>query len=107
MLTKKDQRSNRQKRIKGKLKQSNLPRLTVFRSNQALYVSIIDKGGKVLVSAKAQSKNQKSANDLGEKIAKLSQEKKIINVVFDRSGYLYHGKIKALADAARQGGLKF
>ena len=108
LITKKDQRQNRKQRIRAKITLSKLPRLTVFRSNQTLSAAIVDdQKGQTLVSARVADKNIKAATELGEKIAKLAKDQKIVKVVFDRSGYLYHGKIKALAEAARQGGLKF
>ncbi|MBP6385208.1 MAG: 50S ribosomal protein L18 [Pseudarcicella sp.] len=89
------------------------PRLTVFRSNTAIYAQIVDDSiGRTLVAASSQAKDVKSANinsakEVGLKIAKLALEAGISSVVFDRNGYLYHGKIKSLADSAREGGLKF
>jgi len=88
------------------------PRLCVFRSNQHIYAQLIDDDkGKVIVSAgdldiKKGQKSEKS-KEVGKLIAKKAQEKKIDTVVFDRSGFPYHGRIKALADGAREGGLKF
>lgn len=89
------------------------PRLTVFRSNKQIYVQIIDdKAGKTLASASSlkmeENVNKKEqAAKVGEAIAKTALEAGIISVVFDRNGYLYHGRIKEVADAARKGGLKF
>ncbi len=81
------------------------PRLSVFKSNKFLYAQVIDDAkGKTLVSISgAKSKGE----ELGEKIAKLAITKKIKSVIFDRNGFIYHGRIKALADGARKGGLKF
>ena len=90
-----------------------LPRLNVFRSNTNMYAQIIDDGsGKTLVSTsslelKLDKNNIETAKKVGESIAKKAIEAKITEVVFDRSGYLYHGRIKALAEAAREAGLKF
>ncbi|MBU1085573.1 MAG: 50S ribosomal protein L18 [Candidatus Beckwithbacteria bacterium] len=79
------------------------PRLTVFRSNKFIYAQIIDDiKGITLVSATA-----KKATDLGVAIAKKAKLKKINKVVFDRGSYKYHGRVKALAEAARKTGLKF
>lgn len=90
-----------------------LPRLNVFRSNTNMYAQIIDDGsGKTLVSTsslelKLDKNNIETAKQVGESIAKKAKDAKITEVVFDRSGYLYHGRIKALAEAAREAGLKF
>jgi large subunit ribosomal protein L18 len=89
------------------------PRMSVFRSNKQIYVQLIDDlSGKTLAAAsslgiteKLQKKEQ--AVKVGELIAKKAQEAGITTVVFDRNGYLYHGRIKEVADAARNGGLKF
>jgi large subunit ribosomal protein L18 len=94
---------------------SERPRMTVFRSNKQIYVQLVDdQNGNTLVSA---SSRDKSIDDKGnkieqaEKVGKLVAEKAkeagIENVVFDRNGYLYHGRVKSLAEAARKGGLKF
>ena len=90
-----------------------LPRLNVFRSNTNIYAQIIDDGsGKTLVSTsslelKLDKNNIETAKKVGESIAKKAKDAKITEVVFDRSGYLYHGRIKALAESAREAGLKF
>lgn len=89
------------------------PRLTVFRSNAQIYAQVIDdKAGKTLASAsslgiKDKMTKKEQAAKVGELIAKNAQEAGITTVVFDRNGYLYHGRVKELADAARNGGLKF
>lgn len=94
------------------------PRLAVFRSNNHMYAQIIDDTvGNTLVSASTLQKDVKAelektnnvdaAVKLGEVIAKKALEKGITNVVFDRGGFIYHGKVKALADAAREAGLQF
>lgn len=94
------------------------PRLAVFRSNKHMYAQIIDDTeGKTLVSASTLQKDVKAqlehtddvaaAAYLGTVIGKKAVEAGIENVVFDRGGYIYHGKVKALADAAREAGLKF
>ena len=92
------------------------PRMTVFRSNKQISVQIIDDvKGVTLASASSlikeiaglkETKTQK-AEKVGEEIAKIALDKGISQVVFDRNGFLYHGRVKALADAARKGGLKF
>lgn len=94
------------------------PRMCVFRSNKYLYVQIIDDTvGNTLTAASTKEKsiagnlkntsNIEAADFLGKEIAKRALEKGIDTIVFDRGGYAYHGKIKALADAARSAGLKF
>lgn len=88
------------------------PRFSVYRSNKHIYVQLIDDvNGKTLVSAKSQDAvkgaNKAAAEAVGKLVAEKALEKGIKEVVFDRSGYLYHGRIKALADAARAAGLKF
>lgn len=105
----------RLRRVRSKIAQNiGIPRLSVFRSNQHIWAQIIDdKHGKTLVSASTKSikevKGTKSDNAtiVGQEIAKLALEKKIINVRFDRGLYRYHGRVKALAIGAREGGLKF
>ena len=92
------------------------PRLNVYRSLNHIYVQVIaDTVGKTLVSASTAGKksgkksggNVASAKEIGKTIAERAKEKGIKKVVFDRGGYLYHGRIKALADAAREAGLEF
>lgn len=89
------------------------PRMTVFRSNKQIYVQVIDDlSGKTLASASSLAFTEKMAKKeqaakVGEILAKKAQEAGITEVVFDRNGYLYHGRVKELADAARKGGLKF
>ncbi len=100
------------KRVKGS---EERPRLSVFRSNTSIYAQIIDDiKGITLVSASSHDLGEKKGNtnidiasEVGKKIAAKAQEAGISAVVFDRNGYLYHGKVKALADGAREGGLKF
>ncbi len=91
------------------------PRLCVYRSNTNLYVQLIDDvAGKTLAAASTTDKevktkhaNKEAAKEVGALIAKRAQKIKIENVVFDRGGYIYHGVVKELAEAAREGGLKF
>lgn len=90
------------------------PRLSVFRSNTTIYAQLIDDAtGKTLASAsstelaKGKSANITTAKEVGKKVAELALSSGISAVVFDRGGYLYHGKVKALAEGAREGGLKF
>ncbi len=100
------------KKIKGS---ATRPRLSVFKSNTALYAQIIDDvNASTLLSATTKeidadtkSVNSGLSTELGKLIAKKAKEKGIEEVVFDRNGYLYHGRVKALADGAREGGLKF
>jgi LSU ribosomal protein L18P len=91
------------------------PRLAVFRSLKHIYAQVIDdEAGRTLASASSAEKgatvnggNLAGAQEIGKLVAKRAQEAGIRKVVFDRGGYLYHGRIKALADAARQAGLEF
>ncbi len=89
------------------------PRLTVFRSNAQIYAQVIDDNqGKTLASAsslaiKEKVSKKEQAIKVGEMIAQKAQEAGVTAVVFDRNGFLYHGRVKELADAARNGGLKF
>lgn len=90
------------------------PRLCIFRSAKHIYAQIIDDTkGTTIVSASTldvdglKGANKESAQKIGEAIAKRAMEKKIKSVVFDRNGYLYHGRVKSLADGARAAGLEF
>lgn len=91
------------------------PRLSVFRSNKAIYAQLIDDvAGHTLASASSvEVKSEvngftvEAAKKVGQRLAEKASAKNISSVVFDRNGYLYHGKVKALADGAREGGLKF
>ena len=89
------------------------PRMSVFRSNKQIYVQVIDDlSGRTLAAASSLGMTEKmpkkeQAAKVGELIAKKAQEAGITKVVFDRNGYLYHGRVKEVADAARNGGLKF
>ncbi len=107
-------RLKRHFRIRSKISGTpEVPRLSVFRSNKAIYVQIIDDvNQKTLVSASSKelnltSNNIEAATKVGELIGKKAKDAKITEVVFDRGGYVYHGKVKALAEAAREAGLKF
>ena len=95
---------------------SNVPRLNVFRSNNNIFAQIIDdEASKTLVSASSIDKelklengsNVEAAKVVGKAIAEKATKAKITKVVFDRGGYLYHGRVKALAEAARENGLEF
>lgn len=89
------------------------PRLSVFRSNKGMYLQLInDTDGKTLLSAHSREINKKDNKtsigfELGKLLAKKAKEAKIGKVIFDRRGYKYHGRIKAVADGAREGGLNF
>lgn len=89
------------------------PRLSVFRSNKAIYAQLIDDTTGVTLAAASSVKlddakaNVETAGRVGKEIAEKALSKGISEVVFDRSGYLYHGKVKSLAEGAREGGLKF
>jgi large subunit ribosomal protein L18 len=114
MVTKTDRRYKIKLRVRGKIRgTAERPRLTVFRSNKQIYAQVVDDlAGKTLASAsslKLEDKGTKKelAAKVGELVAKAAQEAGVTTVVFDRNGYLYHGRIKELADAARKGGLKF
>jgi len=106
-------RVHRKKRIRAKIKgDAKRPRLAVFKSLKGIYAQIVDdEKGKTIVqanSAEAKAKNDtKGAEKVGEMIAKKCLDKKINEIIFDRAGYKYHGRVKALADAARKAGLKF
>ena len=106
-------RKRKHRRVRAKITgAAKRPRLVVFRSSQHLYAQLIDdEKNKVIASASDLSlkKGQKTekAKAVGQAIAKKAKEKKIETVVFDRAGYQYHGRVKALAEAARQEGLKF
>lgn len=110
-------RFKRKRRIRSRIEGTlEKPRLSVFRSNRHLSVQLVDDvKGHTLVAASTLEEELKDkvggtiegAKTLGNLIAKRALAKNISQVVFDRSGYLYHGRIKALADAAREGGLKF
>jgi large subunit ribosomal protein L18 len=110
----KNNKIQRQTRIRKKFRLiTDRVRLSVFRSNKHLYAQIIDdKAGKTLVSVMDKSLAEKvtgveKAKKLGLKLAELAKEKKISTVVFDKGSYTYHGKIKAIAEGAREGGLQF
>jgi large subunit ribosomal protein L18 len=105
------------KRIRSKISgTSTRPRLSVFRSNSEIYAQLVDDGsGKTITTvssvgkkdARVKGTKSEQAKSVGAAIAKWAVEKGIQEVVFDRNGYLYHGRIKAVADGAREGGLKF
>ncbi|NBU21257.1 50S ribosomal protein L18 [bacterium] len=110
-------RFKRKRRIRARMEGSaERPRLSVFRSNRNMFVQLVDDvKGHTLVSVSSLEEDFKGksrgsvegAKTMGNLIAKRALAKNISQIVFDRSGYLYHGRIKALADAAREAGLKF
>ena len=113
MTTKIERRIKIKTRIRGKVSgTAERPRMTVFRSNKQIYVQLVDDlTGRTLAAASSRgmgaAPKKEMAAKVGEAIAKKAQEAGITTVVFDRNGYLYHGRVKELADAARNGGLKF
>ena len=113
-ITKTERRKRIQLRIRKKISGSaERPRISVFRSNSQIYAQIIDDAaGKTLVSAssvelKSKGNKTETATQVGKALATKAKEAGLTNVVFDRSGYLFHGRVKALADGAREGGLNF
>ncbi len=112
--TKSEQRTRRRNRIRAKISgTASIPRLAVFKSLKYIYAQLIDdEAGKTLASAtslaiKGKSTKTAKAVQVGKLIAEQALERKISKVVFDRGGYIYTGRVKALADSAREGGLKF
>lgn len=119
MISKPDKnklRLKRHRRIRGKISgTAERPRLSIFRSNKNIYAQLIDDvAGVTLASASSLDENVsedatkvEQATAVGKAIAEAAKAKNISTVVFDRSGYLYHGRVQALADAARENGLDF
>jgi large subunit ribosomal protein L18 len=118
MIDKNLSRLCRARQTRLKIREVGAVRLTVHRTNGHIYAQITSSAGdKVLVSASSLEKevrtqlknggNRKAAELIGQRIAQKAKEKGIDSVAFDRAGYKYHGRVKALADAARAGGLKF
>ncbi len=112
----KAQRMKRHKRVRAKISGTpERPRLSVFRSEKNIYAQVIDDvAGNTLVSASSVEKdfegsggNKEAAKKVGRLVAERALAKGIEEVVFDRGGYIYHGRVKELADGAREGGLKF
>jgi large subunit ribosomal protein L18 len=117
-LTKLERRSRIRMRIRKKISgTAEIPRIAIFRSNKQIYVQVVDDLNKItLLSASSKEKEVadktgikkiEQAKLVGKLLASKCKEKGIEKVVFDRSGYKYHGRVKSLADAAREGGLKF
>ncbi len=118
MLSKNEVRKKRKIRIRKRLSgTTERPRLVVFRSNLHIYAQIVDDLSGVTLAQtssitlnKGGAKvacNKVGAEQVGKEVARIALEKNIKTVVFDRNGYLYHGRVKAVADAAREGGLEF
>jgi large subunit ribosomal protein L18 len=117
-LTKLERRNRIRKRIRKIVNgTSSAPRLSVYRSNKEIYAQLIDdQSGKTIASASSRDKEiaeEKTSNKIeeaatvGKRIGALASKAGVSEVVFDRGGYLYHGRVKALAEGAREGGLKF
>ena len=115
-LTKPEARARRHRRVRGKISgTAERPRLVVFRSNRGIEAQLVDDvEGKTLAAAswlhlKKSFKGNKTqqAAEVGKLLAENAKQANVETVVFDRAGYLYHGRVKALAEAAREGGLKF
>ena len=115
-LSKLEKRIRIKRRVRGKISgSSELPRLSVYKSNKEIYAQLIDdKNGKTLVSASSREKGVDAKGTktevsvaVGKAIAAKAIAAGIEAIVFDRNGFVYHGRVKALADGAREGGLKF
>ena len=113
-LSKKDARIRRATKFRAKHTERDLERLCVYKSSQHIYAQIISScGTKTLASASSVSSKMKNggnvdaASKVGDLIAKAAKKAKVSKVAFDRSGFKYHGRVKALAEAAREGGLDF
>lgn len=115
-VNRKFERARRHRRVRNKVNgTAECPRLSVFRSNTGIYAQIIDDTAAVTLAqasimdkeVKTKHCNKEAAKEVGALIAKRAKSKKITDVVFDRGGYIYHGVVKELADAAREGGLNF
>ena len=118
MLTKKEQRLRRSRQTRARIAQQGVARLSVFRTNAHIYASVISgDGARVLASASTAEKdvraelgtgsNVAAATAIGKRIAEKAKAAGIDKVAFDRSGFAYHGRVKALAEAAREAGLQF
>ncbi len=114
MMNKDARKNRRENRIRKHIRAvSDRPRLSVFRSNNFIYAQLIDDAtGKTIIGLsekvmKIKGTRTDKAKELGTQIAKLAIEKKIKAVVFDKGSYTYHGRVKALAEGAREGGLQF
>ncbi|MEX2090796.1 MAG: 50S ribosomal protein L18 [Candidatus Paceibacterota bacterium] len=112
-FTKQLNRSRRHKRVRAKISgTSSRPRIAIFKSNQYIYAQVIDdESGKTLLSVSdmetKKGKKTEKAFDIGEGLAVKMKDKRILDVVFDRGGYKFHGRVKAVAEGLRKGGIKF
>jgi large subunit ribosomal protein L18 len=114
-LTKREARLRRHRRVRAKVEgTAELPRLVVFRSNRGIFGQLVDdSAGRTLASAgwtslaAASGSKTDQANEVGKALAAAAKKAGIDRCVFDRGGYLYHGRVKALAEGAREGGLQF
>jgi ribosomal protein L18 len=113
MISKQERRNKIKARIRGKISgTAERPRMSVFRSNKQIYVQLVDDmTGKTLAAASSKGIEEGTKSEIAAKVGKAIAEKAlaagVAQVVFDRNGYLFHGRVKSLADAAREGGLKF
>lgn len=113
MITKRDRRNRRKLKIRNRVIGTNeRPRLSVYRTNQHIYAQLVDDSNSQTILATSDVKLEKGTKSekaklVGEKLAKLAQTKKITKVVFDRNGFKFHGRIKELAQGAKDGGLIF
>ena len=111
MNEKKSSRLRRAKRARAKIRELEVNRLCVYRSPRHIYAQVISPDNKVLAAASSlgsdKTGNVESAKEIGKLIAERAKSAGVSKVAFDRSGYMYHGRIKALAEAAREGGLEF
>ena len=115
-LSTRQARQRRQRRIRGKVSgSSERPRLAIFRSNKGIFAQLVDdQSGRTIAGASwlgveksFKGTKTEQAAEVGKLVAEAAKKAGIESVVFDRGGYLYHGRVKALADGAREGGLKF
>ena len=117
-ITKKDRRQRRAIRARAKIRELGAPRLTVHRTPQHIYAQVFDAAGSKVIAAASTVQdavrgsltatgNVEAAKAVGRAIAERAKAAGITKVAFDRAGFMYHGRIKALADAAREGGLEF
>jgi len=118
-VRKNERRKKRHLRMRNKVQGTpDRPRLNVYKSSKHMYAQIIDDmAGKTIISASTLNKelqkdlestgNKEAARKVGKKVAELAKEKGIETVIFDRGGYIYHGRVKELAEGAREAGLKF
>ena len=114
-LSIREARARRKKRIRGRIEGTpERPRVSVFRSNRGIYVQVVDDHAGATIAAASSGEiggagldKSAVAKQVGALVAQRAKEKGVERVVFDRSGYLYHGRVKALAEGAREGGLAF